>query len=116
MVGPRDIELFTELTGDRNPLHYDAERASPARFGWDRRPGRRHQRCSTPSSRRSSPGPAACFCYVSLEFTAPVRPGDNDHRRGRGSRSVRADKPITELATRVLRADGTVVLEGIVAL
>lgn len=28
-----DIELFTELTGDRNPLHYDVEAASRSRFG-----------------------------------------------------------------------------------
>jgi len=32
-VTARDIELFTELSGDRNPLHYDAtvrERAGSA--------------------------------------------------------------------------------------
>ena len=27
-VSKRDIELFTELTGDRNPLHYDEAAAS----------------------------------------------------------------------------------------
>jgi len=27
-----DIELFTELTGDRNPLHYDAPHAAASRF------------------------------------------------------------------------------------
>ena len=32
-VSTRDIELFTELTGDRNPLHYDAALASESRFG-----------------------------------------------------------------------------------
>jgi len=32
-VSARDIELFTEITGDRNPLHYDAERAAASRFG-----------------------------------------------------------------------------------
>jgi acyl dehydratase len=31
-VRDRDIELFTELTGDRNPLHYDGELASSSRF------------------------------------------------------------------------------------
>ena len=32
-VEARDIELFTELTGDRNPLHYDADAAARSRFG-----------------------------------------------------------------------------------
>jgi acyl dehydratase len=32
-VTARDIELFTELTGDRNPLHYDEARANASRFG-----------------------------------------------------------------------------------
>lgn len=31
-VRPEDIELFSELTGDRNPLHYDAELAARTRF------------------------------------------------------------------------------------
>ena len=31
-VTERDIELFTELTGDRNPLHYE-EAAARSRFG-----------------------------------------------------------------------------------
>ena len=33
IVTMRDIELFTELTGDRNPLHYDEEVARRSRFG-----------------------------------------------------------------------------------
>ena len=33
VVQGRDIELFTELTGDRNPLHYDEEAAARSRFG-----------------------------------------------------------------------------------
>jgi hypothetical protein len=32
-VTVRDIELFTELTGDRNPLHYDPQLARRSRFG-----------------------------------------------------------------------------------
>ena len=32
-VAARDIELFTEITGDRNPLHYDADAAAATRFG-----------------------------------------------------------------------------------
>jgi len=33
VVQARDIELFTEITGDRNPLHYDEARAAASRFG-----------------------------------------------------------------------------------
>ena len=32
-VTARDIELFTEMTGDRNPLHYDEDVARASRFG-----------------------------------------------------------------------------------
>src|SRR5947208_9272350 len=32
-VEPADIVRFTELSGDRNPLHYDAEAAARTRFG-----------------------------------------------------------------------------------
>jgi len=33
LVTARDIELFTEITGDRNPLHYDETAAAESRFG-----------------------------------------------------------------------------------
>ena len=29
-ISHRDIELFTEITGDRNPIHYDEELARAA--------------------------------------------------------------------------------------
>ena len=32
-VTTRDIEAFTEITGDRNPIHYDDEVAKISRFG-----------------------------------------------------------------------------------
>src|SRR6185503_7159544 len=32
-VTARDIELFTEISGDRNPVHYDEEVAKNTRFG-----------------------------------------------------------------------------------
>ena len=31
-VGTRDIELYTEITGDRNPLHYDEQAARRSLF------------------------------------------------------------------------------------
>ena len=32
-IKSRDIELFTEMSGDRNPLHYDDEVARETQFG-----------------------------------------------------------------------------------
>ena len=29
----RDIEMFTEMTGDKNPIHYDVELATNSPFG-----------------------------------------------------------------------------------
>src|SRR5213080_383177 len=32
-VSPTDIQRFTEISGDRNPLHYDVDAAKASRFG-----------------------------------------------------------------------------------
>ena len=32
-ISRRDIELFTEISGDRNPIHYDEDLAARSRFG-----------------------------------------------------------------------------------
>jgi acyl dehydratase len=32
-VTHRDIELFTEITGDRNPIHFDEGLATSSQFG-----------------------------------------------------------------------------------
>ena len=32
-VTARDVELYAEITGDRNPLHFDAAFAAGTRFG-----------------------------------------------------------------------------------
>lgn len=29
----RDVEMFTEMTGDKNPIHYDADLAAKSTFG-----------------------------------------------------------------------------------
>jgi acyl dehydratase len=40
----REIQLFAEITGDRNPLHFDAEFAAGTRFGRLVGAGRAHHR------------------------------------------------------------------------
>lgn len=110
-VTARDIELFTEMSGDRNPLHYDAEAASRTSFGGIVVQGGVTSAILNAVVAENLPGPGTVFLQVNWSFRAPVRPGDTITGEV-VVRKVRADKPITELDTRVSRDDGTVVLEG----
>lgn len=110
-VGSDDIEKFTDLSGDRNPLHYDAEAAKGTRFGEIVVQGGITSAILNAVVAEKLPGPGTVFLNVSWNFTAPVRPGDTITGRVEVT-DVREDKPITHLATRVTRDDGTVALEG----
>ncbi len=110
-VTVRDIELFTEMTGDRNPLHYDEALAQGTRMGGIVVQGGVTSGILNAVVAEDLPGPGTVFLEVHWSFKAPVRPGDTITGEVRVLK-VRDDKPITELATRVLRDDGTVVLDG----
>ena len=110
-VTARDIEFFTEISGDRNPLHYDEEAARATRFGSIVVQGGVTSAILNAVVAENLPGPGTVFLQVNWSFKAPVRPGDTITGEVQVTK-VRADKPIAELDTRVVRADGTVVLEG----
>jgi acyl dehydratase len=110
-ITARDIELFTEISGDRNPLHYDREVARATPFGTIVVQGGVTTAILNAVVAEDLPGPGTVFLQVNWRFLAPVRPGDTITGEVEVVK-VRADKPITELATRVTRNDGTVVLEG----
>ncbi|MEJ2506791.1 MAG: MaoC family dehydratase [Ignavibacteriaceae bacterium] len=110
-VTSRDIELFTEISGDRNPLHYDKKAAKATRFGEIVVQGGVTSAILNAVVAEDLPGPGTVFLQVNWSFKAPVRPGDTITGEVQISK-VRTDKPITELNTRVIRDDGTIVLEG----
>ncbi len=110
-VTARDIEIFTELSGDRNPLHYDEAAARATPFGGIVVQGGVTSAILNAVVAEDLPGPGTVFMQVNWKFLAPVRPGDTITGEVKVTK-VRADKPITELETRVLRSDGTVVLDG----
>ena len=110
-VAARDIELFTEISGDRNPLHYDQEVAQATRFGGIVVQGDITSAILNAVVAEDLPGPGTVFLQVNWGFKAPVRPGDTITGEVEVSK-VRPDKPITELHTRVISDDGTVVLDG----
>jgi len=110
-VTARDIELFTDISGDRNPLHYDEEVARASRFGGIVVQGGVTSAILNAVVAEDLPGPGTVFLQVNWNFKAPVRPGDTITGKVMVTK-VRADKPITELETRVVLADGSVVLDG----
>ena len=110
-VAFRDIELFTEISGDRNPLHYDEAIARATRFGGIVVQGGVTSAILNAVVAEDLPGPGTVFLQVNWSFKAPVRPGDTITGEVKVTK-VRDDKPITELETRVVLADGTVVLDG----
>jgi len=111
VIGPDDIRLFTEISGDRNPPHYDAERARRTRFGGIVVQGGITSAILNAVVAEDLPGPGTVFLHVNWDFKAPVRPGETITGEVEVTK-VRYDKPITELITRVVRGDATIVLEG----
>jgi acyl dehydratase len=111
VVRPRDIELFTELTGDRNPLHYDEARAGRSRFGGIIVQGGVTSGLLNAVVAEDLPGPGSVFLHVDWNFRAPVRPGDTITAEVEVI-EVRPDKPLTKLRTTIKNQDETVVLEG----
>ena len=113
-VEPEYIGLFTEMSGDRNPLHYDEDAAAASRFGEIVVQGGVTSAILNAVVAEDLPGPGTVFLHVDWKFTAPVRPGDTITGAVEVL-EVREDKPITKLATTVTRQDGVVVLEGTAA-
>ncbi|ODU07276.1 MAG: acyl dehydratase [Pseudonocardia sp. SCN 72-86] len=110
-IGADDIALFTELSGDHNPLHYDTRAAASSRFGEIVVQGGITSAVLNAVVAEKLPGPGTVFLSVAWNFTAPSRPGDTITGRVEVT-SVREDKPITNLTCTVTRQDGVVALEG----
>jgi acyl dehydratase len=110
-ITAQDIELFTAMTGDRNPIHYDAEVAAGSRFGGIVVQGGVTTGLLNALVAEQLPGPGSVFLEVSWRFLAPVRPGDVITAEATVT-AARTDKPVTTLATRITNQDDLVVLDG----
>jgi acyl dehydratase len=105
------VERYAELSGDRNPLHFDEAFAAGTRFGrlvvqGGLTTGLLHALVAT-----DLPGPGSVFLSQDWRFTAPVFIGDTITAEAEVV-SVHDSKPVTQLAVRVRRQDGEAVLEG----
>jgi acyl dehydratase len=110
-VRAQDIELFTELTGDRNPVHYDEELAARSRFGGIVVQGGVTSGLLNAVVAEDLPGPGSVFLNVNWNFRVAVRPGDVLTARVEVT-GVREDKPVSTLGMAITNQDGAVVLDG----
>jgi acyl dehydratase len=108
---PRHVETFAELTGDYNPLHFDEAFAARTKFGRLVVQGGLTTGLLHALVAMDIPGPGTVFLSQNWRFTAPVYIGDTITAAAEVL-SVHASKPVTQLAIRVTRQTGEVVLEG----
>src|SRR5690349_22394279 len=110
-VTRRDIELFTAISGDRNPVHYDEDLAARSRFGGIVVQGGVTSGLLNALVAEQLPGPGSVFLEVSWRFLHPVEPGDVITAEAIVT-ATHAEKPVTTLATRITNQHGVVVLDG----
>ena len=106
-----DVEAFAVLTGDRNPLHFDADFAAGTRAGALIVQGGLTTGLFNALVAEVLPGPGSVFLSQEWTFPAPVYIGDTVTAEAEVL-SARADKPITTLRCIARRDDGTEVLSG----
>ena len=105
------VEKFAEITGDRNPLHFDESFAARTKFGRLVVQGGLTTGLLHALVAMDLPGPGTVFLSQNWKFTAPVYIGDTIVAEAEVL-SVHASKPVTQLKMVVKREDGTTVLEG----
>ncbi len=105
------VKTFAELTGDRNPLHFDESFASKTKFGRLVVQGGLTTGLLHALVAMDMPGPGTVFLSQDWKFTAPVFIGDTITAEAKVV-SVHQSKPVTQLRMRVTRQTGETVLEG----
>ena len=110
-VTARDVELYAEITGDRNPLHFDAAFAAGTRFGRLVAQGGITSGMLNALVAMDLPGPGTVFMSQSLKYLAPTYLGDTLTAEVEVL-AVKPDKPVCQLKATITNQDGTVVLEG----
>lgn len=105
------IRTFADLSGDHNPVHLDDVYAAGTRFGRRIAHGMIAAGLISATLANDLPGPGTVYLGQTLQFKAPVFPGDTITAAVE-VKSVRADKPIVVLITVCTNQDGARVLEG----
>ena len=107
----RDVELFTEITGDRNPIHYDVGLATGSPFGGLIVQGGVTTGLLNAVVAEDLPGPGTVFLETNWRFVKAVRVGETI-RASVKIEHIRDDKPICKLETVVRNSSGEVCVVG----
>ena len=110
-VTAREVELYAQITGDRNPLHFDAAFAARTRFGRLVAQGGIASGMLNALVAMDLPGAGTVFMSQSLKYLAPAYLGDTLTAEVEVL-SLKADKPVCQLRATVTNQDGMRILEG----
>ena len=105
------IRLFADLTGDTNPVHLDDSYAAGTRFGRRIAHGMIAAGLISAALANDLPGPGTIYLSQTLQFKAPVYPGDTITTSVE-VKAIRPDKPIVTLITVCRNQNDKVALEG----
>ena len=106
-----DIDAFANVTGDHNPVHVDEELAKTTRFGRRIAHGMLTASLISAVLANKLPGEGSVYLGQTLQFVAPVFPGDEITARVT-VREIREDKPILKLETVCVNQLDEIVIRG----
>jgi acyl dehydratase len=110
-ITAEDVEAFARFSGDRNPLHFDADFAGRTRAGGLIVHGGLTTALFNALVAEVLPGPGSVFLHQEWDYPAAVPIGDTVVAEAEVI-EARSDKPITRLRCVARRSDGTEVLRG----
>ncbi|MBX2855541.1 MAG: MaoC family dehydratase [Rhodobacteraceae bacterium] len=110
LITQAEISVFGDLSGDRNPVHFDPDYASKTMFGGVIAHGMLSAALISAVLGEDLPGHGAVYLAQTLNFRAPVRPGDLLIARVEVAEIIEVKRRVT-LNCSCMVGD-TVVLEG----
>jgi acyl dehydratase len=110
-VTVREVELYAQITGDRNPLHFDEAFAKATRFGGLVAQGGIAAGMLNALVAMDLPGAGTVFMSQSLKYLAPTYLGDTVTAEVEVL-SLKPDKPVCQLRATIATQDGRTLLEG----
>jgi 3-hydroxybutyryl-CoA dehydratase len=111
IISDTDIRAFAELSGDFNPVHLDDEFARTTRFGRRIAHGMLGASLISTVLGTKLPGQGAIYLSQTLQFLAPIFPGDSVTAKATVTK-IKEGKPILTLETVCENERGDTLIKG----